>query len=188
MALPVIRYPGQEALGSMRGSRIQPDRVAYCGEHPGDNCRDCFTASPVYSIKRTGCGCHVPSNVNDDFSADGRLKDSGEAGPSPDGRTDIGTLGLSVTLGPEEEAALPFVLSWNFPNVLNYFDVVPKQRGGLLRNHYAERFPDAWAAAEYLVQNLERLEKELIEGYVAMAEEDLETAEANLEAGVEALK
>ena len=33
-----------------------------------------------------------------------------------------------------------------------------------------------------------RLEKELIEGYSAMATEDLETAEANLKAGVEALK
>jgi uncharacterized protein (DUF608 family) len=96
----------------------------------------------------------------DDFSDEGRLKDSEEASPSPDGRTDIGTLGLSVSLGPSEEASLPFVLSWNIPNVLNYFDVVPEQRGGLLRNHYAERFADAWAAAEYLVQNLERLEKD----------------------------
>jgi len=96
----------------------------------------------------------------DDFSDDGRLKDPGEASPSPDGRTDIGTLGLVVSLGPAEEAALPFILSWNFPNVLNYFDVVPKQRGGLLRNHYAERFADAWAAAEYLAVNLDRLEKD----------------------------
>jgi len=96
----------------------------------------------------------------DDFSDDGRLKDSEEASPSPEGRTDIGTLGLTVSLGPSEEVSLPFVLSWNIPNVLNYFDVVPKQRGGLLRNHYAERFADAWAAAEYLVQNLDRLEKD----------------------------
>ena len=96
----------------------------------------------------------------DDFSADGRLNNADEASPSPDGRTDIGTLGLTVSLGPAEEAALPFVLSWNFPNVLNDFDVVPKQRGSLLRNHYAERFADAWAAAEYLVQNLDRLERE----------------------------
>jgi uncharacterized protein (DUF608 family) len=96
----------------------------------------------------------------DDFSDDGRLKNTDEASPSPDGRTDIGTLGLTVSLGPSEEVVLPFVLSWNMPNVLNYFDVVPKQRGGLLRNHYAERFADAWAAAEYLVQNLDRLEKD----------------------------
>jgi len=33
-----------------------------------------------------------------------------------------------------------------------------------------------------------QFEKELIEGYVAMAKEDLETAEANLEVGAEALK
>jgi len=96
----------------------------------------------------------------DDFSDDGRLKDSAEASPSPDGRTDIGTLGLTVSLGPSEEVSLPFVLSWNFPNFLNYFDVVPRQRGGLLRNHYAERFADAWAAAECLIQNLDRLERD----------------------------
>ncbi|MEW5901719.1 MAG: GH116 family glycosyl hydrolase, partial [Acidobacteriota bacterium] len=96
----------------------------------------------------------------DDFSADGRLKDLDEVSPSPAGRTDIGSLGLAVSLGPFEEAILPFILSWNFPNVLNYFDIVAKQRGGLLRNRYAERYADAWAAAEYLARNLARLEKE----------------------------
>jgi metal-responsive CopG/Arc/MetJ family transcriptional regulator len=33
-----------------------------------------------------------------------------------------------------------------------------------------------------------RLEKELTEGYLAMAKEDVETAEVNLEAGMEVLK
>jgi uncharacterized protein (DUF608 family) len=94
----------------------------------------------------------------DDFSADGRFKEPAEVSPSPDGRTDIGSLGLNVSLGPSEEAELPFILSWNIPNVLNYFDIVPKQRV-VFRNHYAERFGDAWAAAEYLAQNLGRLEE-----------------------------
>jgi len=96
----------------------------------------------------------------DDFADDGRFKDLDEASPSPDGRTDIGTLGLAVSLGPFEEVSLPFVLSWNFPNVLNYFDIVPAQRGKIFRNHYAERFMDAWASAEHLVQNLAGLESE----------------------------
>ncbi|HYA48107.1 MAG TPA: GH116 family glycosyl-hydrolase, partial [Burkholderiales bacterium] len=96
----------------------------------------------------------------DDFSADGRLKDLVEVSPSPDKQSDIGTLGLVATIQPGAEVSLPFILSWNFANVLDYFDVVPEQRGKIYKNHYGERFPDAWAAAEYLQANLERLEKE----------------------------
>ena len=94
----------------------------------------------------------------DDFAADGRLADLAEVSPSPDKRTDVGTLGLSATLAPGEEVTLPFILSWSFPNVLNYFDIVPEQRGRIFKNHYAERFADAWAAAEHLQANLGRLE------------------------------
>lgn len=96
----------------------------------------------------------------DDFAADGRLEDLAEISPSPDGRSDVGTLGLMATVAPGEEVVLPFILSWHFPNVLNYFDIVPEQRGRIFKNHYAERFPDAWAAAEYLQKNLGRLEDE----------------------------
>jgi len=96
----------------------------------------------------------------DDFAADGRLEDIAEVSPSPDGRSDVGTLGLVATVAPGEEVVLPFILSWHFPNVLNYFDIVPEQRGKIYRNHYAERFQDAWAAAEYLENNLARLEAE----------------------------
>jgi uncharacterized protein (DUF608 family) len=94
----------------------------------------------------------------DDFTADGKLQDVAEVSPSPDKRTDVGTLGLMATVAPGEEIVLPFILSWHFPNVLNYFDIVPEQRGRIFKNHYAEKYPDAWAAAEYLQANLGRLE------------------------------
>jgi uncharacterized protein (DUF608 family) len=96
----------------------------------------------------------------DDFAADGRLKDLAEASPSPDKQTDVGTLGLTATIAPGGEVVLPFILSWNFPNVLNYFDIVPEQRGRIFKNHYVAKHPDAWAAAEYLQANLGRLETE----------------------------
>jgi non-lysosomal glucosylceramidase len=96
----------------------------------------------------------------DDFAADGTLADLDEKNPSPDRRTDIGTLGLKATLEPFGEVTLPFILSWNFPNFLDYFDIVRDQRGKIFRNHYAERFADAWAAAEYLDRNIARLEKD----------------------------
>ena len=96
----------------------------------------------------------------DDFARDGRLKDLAEESPSPENRTDVGSLGLEATVEPFEEVTLPFVLAWHFPNVLNYFDIVRERRGGLLKNHYAERYADAWAAAEHLITNLPALEKE----------------------------
>jgi non-lysosomal glucosylceramidase len=95
----------------------------------------------------------------DDFAADGRLNDLAEASPSPDNRTDVGTLGLMAEIEPFGEATLPFILSWNFPNFLDYFDIVRGQRGQIFRNHYAERFSDAWQAADYLAANLPALEK-----------------------------
>jgi metal-responsive CopG/Arc/MetJ family transcriptional regulator len=54
------------------------------------------------------------------------------------------------------------------------------EREGESRSRLIEKAVKVWRERE--------LEKELIKGYVAMTEEDLETAEANLEAGVEALK
>jgi non-lysosomal glucosylceramidase len=96
----------------------------------------------------------------DDFSADGKLKDLAEVSPSPDKQTDVGTLGLMATVGPGQEVVLPFIVSWSFPNVLNYFDVVPEQRGRIFKNYYAAKYPDAWSAAEYLQANLVRLESQ----------------------------
>lgn len=48
------------------------------------------------------------------------------------------------------------------------------------RSHIIEEAIKVWKQ--------KRLEKELIDGYLAMAKEDLEIAEANLEAGMEVLK
>ena len=48
------------------------------------------------------------------------------------------------------------------------------------RSHLIEEAIKAWRQKQ--------LEKELIDGYLAMAKEDLETAEANLKAGMEVLK
>jgi len=96
----------------------------------------------------------------DDFSDDGRLADLAEVSPSPDKQSDMGTLGLAAEIAPGQEVTLPFILSWHFPNVLNYFDIVPEQRGRIFRNHYVERFGNAWEAAEYLQANLPALEKD----------------------------
>ena len=54
------------------------------------------------------------------------------------------------------------------------------KKEGESRSNLIEKALKAWKQ--------KRLKGELIEGYMAMAEEDLDTAEANLEAGAEALK
>ncbi len=95
----------------------------------------------------------------DDF-ADGYLKNEEDASPSPDGRTDVGTLGLWAEIEPHGEVVLPFYLTWCFPNFLDYFDVVRGQRGQVFRNQYATRFADAWSVAAYLDRALPSLEKE----------------------------
>jgi len=96
----------------------------------------------------------------DDFSDDGRLKATAEEDASPDRRTDVGSLGLLAVIEPYAEIQLPFFLTWHFPNVLNDFDIVREQRGGVFKNRYAERFADAWDAAEHLAAALPRLERE----------------------------
>jgi metal-responsive CopG/Arc/MetJ family transcriptional regulator len=63
--------------------------------------------------------------------------------------------------------------------IVREIDRMAKERGES-RSHVLEKAVQSWRERE--------LEKELIEGYLAMAGEDAETAEVNLAAGVEVLK
>jgi len=96
----------------------------------------------------------------DDFSEDGRLTDHGDGTPSPEGRTDIGSLGALVELEPGGEAEVPFVIAWHFPNNVNEWDTAPEFRGKTLRNWYATQWKDAWGVARYAFENFERLREE----------------------------
>ncbi|HEY1341111.1 MAG TPA: GH116 family glycosyl-hydrolase, partial [Bryobacteraceae bacterium] len=92
----------------------------------------------------------------DDFTADGEL------GPKPADRNAVGSLCLARTIGAGAHADFTFLLSWWFPNR------TPRRCGWtapkgdedtVIGNHYCQRFPGAWQAAEYGAQNLQRLEK-----------------------------
>ena len=85
----------------------------------------------------------------DDFSEDGRLVPSDES-RTPDGETDIATLGLIASLAPGETVRLPFILAWHFPNLENYWNLEEAVKGKRLGNEYATRFADAWDAALHL--------------------------------------
>jgi len=102
----------------------------------------------------------------DDFSADGRLdlesRAGGEAGPLTAPSTlRVGSIAISTTLAPGAEHAFEFVLAWHFPNRPkawngHIFPIEPTDE--IVRNFYATRFEDAWAAGAYVFAELERLE------------------------------
>jgi non-lysosomal glucosylceramidase len=98
-------------------------------------------------------------NFWDDFRQNrGSLTGPTEPSPSPDGQTDVGTLGLRVTLEPGQSATLPFVLTWHFPNLTNTWNREEAVREKPLGNWYATQWHDAWSVAQYAVEHQERLD------------------------------
>ncbi len=98
----------------------------------------------------------------DTLRANGRLPGDAAAAPSPDGETDVGTLGLVAHLAPGETVELPFILSWHFPNLTNYWNKEEEVKGRRLGNYYTTRFANAWDTARYTSANLKRLDAETI--------------------------
>lgn len=93
----------------------------------------------------------------DDFTADGRL------GPEPAEMGPVGALCLQREIASGAEAEYTFMLSWHYPNR------TPERCGWrapkgdektVIGNWYATKFTDAWEAAKYTAQNLDRLEKQ----------------------------
>ncbi|SPF37125.1 conserved exported hypothetical protein [Candidatus Sulfopaludibacter sp. SbA4] len=106
----------------------------------------------------------------DDFTADGEL------GPETGARDAVGSLCLQRELAPGAEAEFAFLLAWHFPNR------TPARMGWssnsghadtLIGNYYAQRFPDAWAAAEYAAHKLPELEKRMRQFLTVMRESTL---------------
>ncbi|MDO8682013.1 MAG: GH116 family glycosyl-hydrolase [Armatimonadota bacterium] len=90
-----------------------------------------------------------------DFSSDGRLTDNGVHNPSPDGKSDVGSLCARVSLKPGESKDITFLLTWYFPHRGADGHTV-----GVLHNWYYTQFASAWDVAKYTINNLDRLEKE----------------------------
>jgi non-lysosomal glucosylceramidase len=99
----------------------------------------------------------------DDFVDDGLLNDLGYNSPSPDGKPDTASLGITDTLPPGETRRYQFWITWYFPNRPNSWHGPQAVRAGAsptIRNHYATRFNDAWDVAAYTVSAWERLTAE----------------------------
>lgn len=95
-----------------------------------------------------------------DFVDDGKLNPLNLTDPSPDKQTDIGSLGVLLTLEPKQEATIPFLICWHFPNRKNYWNGEKEVKGKFVGNYYATQYSDAWDVAKYVAKNLSRLEKE----------------------------
>ncbi|HEY1679143.1 MAG TPA: GH116 family glycosyl-hydrolase [Candidatus Sulfotelmatobacter sp.] len=96
----------------------------------------------------------------DEFSADGRVRDSHPSAISPDGKSDYCTLAPRVHLAPGESTTITFVLAWSFPFRENYWhDDDDKLKGKILHNYYGTRFSTAWEAAAHTMKRLPELEK-----------------------------
>jgi non-lysosomal glucosylceramidase len=96
----------------------------------------------------------------DEFSADGKFKDSGPSSPTKDGKSDYSTLAPHATLSPGESKVITFVLAWYFPVRDNYWHDDDEQlKGKKLTNYYGTRFKSAWEVAAHTASRLPELEK-----------------------------
>lgn len=100
----------------------------------------------------------------DDFSSDGRLDDHDYTSPSPEGSTDIGTVGVYDTLMPGQQKDVRFMISWYFPNRIRSWDQSQQtccssqcSCSAIVRNRYAALFDSSWDAACYAAANFDRL-------------------------------
>jgi non-lysosomal glucosylceramidase len=81
-------------------------------------------------------------------------------------RLRTGSLGIVHELAPGETRDFEFVLAWSFPNRHRSWrgHIVRDDRTdeGVVRNHYATVWPDAWAAASHLHRELAPLEAQTL--------------------------
>ena len=75
-----------------------------------------------------------------------------------DERTDVGTIALEATVPPNSEVLLPVWIVWHIPNFEMYWS--PANPKPVWKNYYATLYPDATAVAEYVAQNIARLEED----------------------------
>ncbi len=101
----------------------------------------------------------------DDFSADGRVDERHSATDDP-----LASLCVSVELAPGEERAIPFLLTWHFPNrpswdtgavegVLLGAGRKPVELETIVGNHYCTQYADAWDVARREFPRMPELEK-----------------------------
>ncbi|MDE2127132.1 MAG: hypothetical protein KGJ62_11120 [Armatimonadetes bacterium] len=97
--------------------------------------------------ERAGWWDDVQSFWDGFTSSGGLLPNDLLPSPSPDGQTDVGSLGIRMRLEPGETRRARFVLAWHFPNLVNTWNGEKAVAGCRLGNWYALQWRDAWDAA-----------------------------------------
>ena len=148
---------------SVRGIRMS--RPNFNPTHPGAGTMAVATPWPVVTFsehwERSGWFDDLQS-FWDDFRTDGRLPEVSSPTPSPEGETDVGSLGLVARIAPGAAVELPIVLAWHFPNLVNYWGPLETTSGESfvgkrLVNWYAREWPDAWSVAQEVCGRLDEL-------------------------------
>ncbi|TYP76721.1 GH116 family glycosyl-hydrolase [Paenibacillus methanolicus] len=94
-----------------------------------------------------------------DFAKPGMLTNRNYLPEQPPQRhQDNATLAAHMELAQGERRKVRFVLSWNFPNVINHWNPEPAVQPTAWRNYYAGLFLDSLASAQYALREWERLE------------------------------
>lgn len=158
--------------GAFRGIRFRSAALAADDLRFGDVSivteeRD-VTAKPVWL--RAGWYDYL-RDFWDDLTVDGRLSPGADAGPSPEGLTDTGSIAVHLTLAPRATREVRFYLTWYFPNRRrSWGGANARDDAPLVRNFYATRHTDSWDVARYLVTGRERLESGTRAFHAAMYE------------------
>ncbi|WP_235561113.1 GH116 family glycosyl-hydrolase [Bacillus sp. FJAT-28004] len=97
-----------------------------------------------------------------DFTRQGRLhnRQYPETEP-PLVRKDTASIAAHIELKPGEKRKIRFAISWNFPNVDNYWNPNPEGLNGW-KNYYATLFGDSSACAKYAFEHWDRLYGETV--------------------------
>lgn len=100
-----------------------------------------------------------------DFISPGRFRERIYHQPTDTSRfKDVASLCIHKTLKPGEIKEFKFVITWSFPNFVNYWNPGECQGGKKLqwKNYYAIIFKDSTESAEYVWKSFERLYRETV--------------------------
>ena len=150
----VVRLRGLTAIDM--GTTSLPEDDAHCGR---------MTLATLNSEVTYLCQWDSLDGLWRDFATDGRLPNGEDYTLSAPGRTWNGALAVSARLLPQEEAHITFLLTWYFPNSYVNWDqsglgIEDRKSKFWLGNRYNRWFDSSLAVAEYLRDNLDRLQEE----------------------------
>jgi uncharacterized protein (DUF608 family) len=77
------------------------------------------------------------------------------------------SIAAELRLAPLGSAQVAFLIGWHFPNRVGW------SKGGVVGNHYATQYRDAWDVVEAAARDLEKLEAQTVQFVDAMCSSDL---------------